>query len=212
VIGGAATVILVGRTRLAPPLLVGLLTCGAALALVGVARGAAFAIVMLTVSGAGGTLANVAGRTLLQRVTNHNVLASLFGVLEGMEMAALAAGSTAATGLVVWLGPRAAVISAGAFLPLLVLLLRRELFATDRAASAPIAEIDLLRSMPMFATLPAPVIERLANDTQRMRVPTGGVVVKQSDPADRFYVVIEGSASVRIDGKPVWELGGGSCH
>src|SRR5581483_2507635 len=65
VLGVAATVALVGRRSLAPALLAGLALWAAALGVLGLVTSLAPAFVLLAAAGAGRTLLDVAGRTLL---------------------------------------------------------------------------------------------------------------------------------------------------
>ena len=69
VLGGAASVALVGRQRLAPGLALAILVTGLPVALVCLVHGPWFAAVLLSVYGAGKAFFDVAGRTLLQRTT-----------------------------------------------------------------------------------------------------------------------------------------------
>ncbi len=59
-------------------------------------------------AGAGKSFVDVAGRTLLQRITPDWVLARVFGLQESMMMGGLALGAAAAPLLVSWLGGRGA--------------------------------------------------------------------------------------------------------
>jgi MFS family permease len=209
VIGGAATVLLIGRTRLSPPLLIGLIAFGAALMAVGLSP-LPLALALLAVSGAGWSVADVAGRTLLQRISDDDVLARLFGVVEGIAMGAYAIGSIIASALVVWIGARGAVLAAGATMPVLGLLTWRRVHAADRSAHVPTAEIALLRTVRIFAALPAPVIERLAHAASTESVAAGTALVRQGDSGDRFYVIVDGMATVSIDGARAAELSRGA--
>ena len=110
VIGGLVTVMLVGRRRLAPSLAAGMLCWGASFVLLGVFPTVVCALLLIAAAGVGNSLADVAGRTLLQRTAQEDVLARVFGVLEGLQMAALALGSIAVPPLVAGLGPEATVV------------------------------------------------------------------------------------------------------
>ena len=64
---------------------------GATFAAIGLSGGA-YAPLLLVIGGIGLALMDVAGRTILQRAVRDEVLARVFGILEGMMMAALASG------------------------------------------------------------------------------------------------------------------------
>ena len=159
VLAVAATARLVGQARLAAPLVVsvGVWT----LAFIGLAAlpGVLAALALLIVAGGARAVFDVAGRTLLQRVARTDLLARVFGLLEGLQMACYAAGSLLAPALFALGGLVAAFIGVGAILPAVALMSRRRLLAIDRHATVPVVEIALLRSMSLFAALPPPTLE-----------------------------------------------------
>ncbi|HSO53926.1 MAG TPA: MFS transporter, partial [Actinomycetes bacterium] len=112
VLGSALTVLLVGR-RLVVPMVVGFACWGLALGAVGLVPSRAGVPALLAVAGAGGILCEVAGRLLLQRSAPNEVLSRVFGVLEGMSMAAIGLGSAIVPAAIGWLGVRATLVAAG---------------------------------------------------------------------------------------------------
>jgi len=209
IVGAALATALVARRRLAPSLLVGCASWGAALAAIGLYPSPILAPIFVGVAGVGRPLIDVAGRTLLQRVVADRVLSRVFGVLEGLYMAGLALGLAVAPALVALLGERGAFVAAGAFLPVLILLARRSLAEIDAASVIPEVRLALLRSRAIFAPLSAPVLERLAARLIPVEAPAGKAIVRQGEPGDRFYVVEEGEAEVSRDGRSVATLGPG---
>ena len=200
VIGVVATVALVGRPRLVPSLLVGVAVWSTAFFALGVRPSTAAAFLLLGVAGAGRSVVDVAGRTLLQRLAPGELLARVFGVLEGLSMAALAVGSLLAPALVAVVGARAAVACAGAILPLALVASLARLRALDAAATAPIVEIALLRSIPLFAPLGAPALESLARSLKPLHARAGTAVVRAGEPGDRYYAIVDGELSVSVGG------------
>jgi cyclic nucleotide-binding protein/MFS transporter len=210
-LGIAATVALVGRRRVSPPLALGAAALSAAFVLIGIRPTTASTFVLLVVAGAGRSLFDVAGRTLLQRTVSAEVLARSFGVLEALSMGALALGSLLVPLIVALGGPRAACIALGALLPIGALLAGGRLLALDRDANVPIVEISLLRSMPLFAPLGAPALESLGRATEDVEVEQGRVVIRTGERGDRFYAIADGSFEVHVEGKPVAVLERGNC-
>jgi hypothetical protein len=209
VAGIAATLALIGRRRLLPPVVVGVAAWGAAFAVLAARPSVLAALVLLAAAGAGRSLLDVAGRTLLQRTVPADVLARVFGVLEGLSMAALAVGSLLTPALVSLAGARWAVAGIGMLLPLAVLATARRLAEIDRRAPVPVVEISLLRSLPLFAPLGAPQLEALAHGLVETRVAAGETVVREGEPGDRFYVVAEGELEVEASGSELRRLGRG---
>jgi MFS family permease len=204
IIGSVAAVSSLGGRRLTPAIAVGAVALGLPVAVMGIAPNTFLAVAMLAVAGGGRVVLDVAGRTLLQRIMPDEILARVFGVLEGLYMAALAAGSLAASVLVSVLGPRGALLALGGVLPMVLLAAWPRLMRIDREAPAPPAKhVALLRATPMFAPLAPMALERLAATLSPVAAPAGAFILRQGAPGDRFYVVVEGEVVVEIDGRPV---------
>jgi CRP-like cAMP-binding protein len=137
-------------------------------------------------------------------------LARVFGVLEGMHTISIAAGSVAVPLLLGWLEPRNALLVAAAWMPIVVLLASRALRRTDEAAVVHVRELELLRGLPMFASLPPPTIERLSALLTPVAVGAGQVVIRQGDPGDDFFFVDDGELDVHVDDIHRRTLGPGS--
>ena len=209
IVGAGLTMLLVARRRLAPPLFGGAAAWGGALVAIGLFPNRIAAPVLVGVAGVGRPLIDVAGRTLLQRVVPDRVLSRVFGVLEGLYMAGLAVGLAVIPALFALIGVRATFVVAGAFLPVLFLLLSRRLAEVDASATVPEARLALLRSLPIFAPLPAPAMERVASRLIPIEAAAGTPIVRQGEPGDRFYIVANGEVTVSRDGRNVASLGGG---
>jgi cyclic nucleotide-binding protein len=161
------------------------------------------ALLLLAVAGGGRTVLDVAGRTLLQRVAPPDFLSRTFALLEALSMAGLALGSALAPVVIALGGSSAALVAAGALLPVLALIRLRTLVAIDSAATVPIVELSLLRSLNIFAPLPAPVLEGLARNLVEERVPAGQVLMREGEPGDVFYAVADGEVEISARGRPV---------
>jgi MFS family permease len=206
VLGIAATVALVGRTRLLPPLVAGVIAWCAALALLGAWPTAIGAFVLLAAAGGARSLVDVAGRTLLQRTARPEVLARVFGVLEGLTMAALAVGSLLTPAFVGLAGARGALIGLAILLLLVLVAFGRQLLDVDRRADVPVVEISLLRGIPLFAPLGAPELEAVARSLEPVEARAGDALVREGERGDLFYAVADGELEVTQSGAPVRTL------
>jgi CRP-like cAMP-binding protein len=81
--------------------------------------------------------------------------------------------------------------------------------AIDRAAEIPVERLELLHANPIFAPLPEPTLEHLADALDEVRVSAGEEIVRQGEPGDRFYLVKDGTLDVSVDGRKVKTLGPG---
>jgi MFS family permease len=203
IVGAGLTVLLVGRRRLVPPLLAGALIWAIGLGATGFVSNRVTVPVFIAAAGVGGPLIDVSGRTLLQRTVPDRVLSRVLGVLEGLSMAGLAVGAAAAPGLVAFFGERASVIAVGVVLPLVALAGWRRLNEIDASTVIDTALLTLLRSVPIFAPLSAPILERLARQMIPVEVPAGAVIIQQDDVGDRFYILVSGEVDVTMDGRHV---------
>jgi MFS family permease len=208
-LGAALSVSLVGRRGLAGPLGLGVLLWAVPLAAIGLISSVPAAASLLAVAGIGRVVMDVSATTLLQRATDSRMLARLFGVLEGVHMAALAIGSIVAPLLIALTGERGAFMLAASAMLLAAAVAWPTMRRLDDAAVARPREVALLRSIPMFAPLGAPAIERLAAAMVPVHAHTGSAVVRQGDPGDSFYIITDGQVAISIDGHRVREEGPG---
>jgi len=199
VLAATVSVTLVGR-RLGVPILGSALVVSGALAALAVGLGLGGTVALLAVIGASHALLEIASRTLLQRSVPAELLGRVFGVLEGMMMAGLAVGALLVPLLVYLGGGRLALLGVAAVLPLAAAAGGRGLVTLDAEAPVPVVEIALLRSLPLFAELPAPAIEGLAAALTPVEVPAGAVLIRQGDPGDDYYAIAAGELDVEQDG------------
>jgi len=69
--------------------------------------------------------------------------------------------------------------------------------------------VDTLASLTLFADLTRPQLEAVAHTFEEEIVPEGQRVIRQGFAGTGFYVILEGEASVRVDGEERATLGRG---
>jgi MFS family permease len=198
---GAAVSLSISGRRLAFPFASGLVLWGLPIVGIGAWPETAVALMLLAILGAGNSVLDVSGLTLLQRLVPNDVLTRALGVFWGFAMATMGVGSIATTGLIALVGIRWALAAVGTLLPVLTLLAWRRLSSIDRSVGAPQERLDALDRVPMFAPLSLVAKERLASALVAVARAAGSEIMRQGDAGDRFYIVADGTLDVTRDGR-----------
>ncbi len=201
-VGAVAARRLAGRP-LAAPFLLGLAAWGIPIAVIGVHPAALVGLVALFIVGIGDAMLDVSGYTLLQRAVPDDVLARVFGVHNAVTLATVGIGSLAAPLLIDAIGTRATLVAVGLLLPALAILSSPRIHRIDREVLPASANIDLVRSVPMFATLSVAAAEQIASRLERLDVAAGTEVIRRGDAGDRFYILDEGEFGLARDGRDI---------
>jgi len=199
VLAATASVLLIGR-RLGVPIVSAALLLSIALAALASDVGLAVTAALLAVAGASHTVLDVSNRILLQRSVPAQLIGQVFGILEGLQAAGWALGALLVPLLVYLGGSRLALLGVAAVLPLAAAVGGRGLFSLDAEAPVPVVEIALLRSIPLFAELPAPAIEALAASLAPAELSAGTLLIRQGDPGEAYYAIAAGELDVEQDG------------
>jgi CRP-like cAMP-binding protein len=67
----------------------------------------------------------------------------------------------------------------------------------------------MLRGEPIFAPLSPPALEQLAASLVPTHAHARSIVIRQGEPGEHFYLVVDGRLAVEVDGRQVRELGPG---
>jgi len=193
---GFVTAFLVGRRHLANTFIVALCIAVAALAVIGAIPKVAPAILLIGTVGLAGAVFDVTGRTLLQRSAPADAIAGSFSILEALMDLGLALGAILVRVAIAIGGLKAALIAPAVIALLLMAGLWRQLRRIDASATVPQVEIQLLRSISIFAALPAPSLETIARELEPVAVSTGTVVITEGERGDSYYVVADGELAI----------------
>jgi MFS family permease len=199
-LAGFVTAFLVGRRHLKNTLVVSLSVAVAALGLVSAISRVAPACILLAAVGLSGAVFDVTGRTLLQRSAPANAVAGLFSILEALMDLGLVLGTVLVQVAIAAGGLRAALLAPAVVAIVLVAALWKRLGKLDQGTTVPQVEIRLLRSIPIFAALPAPALEGVARELEPVTVSTGTTMFHEGDRGDRYYAVADGSLAISRSG------------
>ena len=163
-LAGLVTAFLVGRRHLSHTLTLSLATAVAALALIAGVTQVAVVFVLIATVGLAGTVFDITGRTLLQRAAPPDAIAGSFAIFESMTDFGLATGAVLVRVAIGVGGVRAALLAPAVLAVVLIAALWRQLSRIDASATIPQVEIQLLRSLPIFAALGPPSLEGVARE------------------------------------------------
>jgi hypothetical protein len=138
-IGALAALTLIGRRRLALPLIAAAAGWALLLVVLGAWPTAIGAVLLLAAAGTARSMLDVSGRTILVRAAPVALRGRMFGLLEGAAMMGLALGSLLVPVIAQLGGAGTALACTGAVLVTVVLVAGRRVWRLDEAAGAAIA-------------------------------------------------------------------------
>lgn len=199
--GAVLSGVLVLRPRLAPALLSAGAAMGGATVLLGVAPVISVAFLAVAVASVGHLVLDVTRTTIFQRVVPDAYRGRFTGVLMTSSTASEALGTLIVPILIGGYGISMVLgaVGLGLFAATVVsiLLIGR---AADLPAGPFDAELRRIARLPIFGGLKVAGIEAALRRLEPVRVEAGDVVVRQGEPADRFFIVDEGDFDVTIAG------------
>ena len=209
-VGGLLGALLAGVFVLRPSL-VGVLAGGslvlaAGLAALGISGSMPLAVGTIAVASAGALIVEVTSTTILQRAIPDEIRGRTLGVLATASTLAFAAGSFALPVLANALGIGTVLAATGAAVA--VAGLTGAVLAAPAARRAPesiaATRFASLARLTLFSGVPVPTLEAVATRLVPVTARAGDVVIRQGDPADRFYVIETGAFEVtrREPGEP----------
>ena len=153
ILGSVAALSLIGRRRLASPLIAAAVGWAALMVALGAWPTVGGAFLLLAIAGAARTVVEVAGRTMLLRGAPAEVRGRVFGLLEGVSMLGLALGALLVLAMVALAGAGMALVTTGVLLSLITLATAARVHLADR--SAPPATLPTTPLSTPLSTPPA---------------------------------------------------------
>jgi MFS family permease len=195
---------LAGSTRLAFVITSGAVLYCLPTALLTVIQSPVLAFAVQVVRGAATLVVDVLAVTALQRAVASDRLGRVFGIFWALVLGGISLGALVTPAIVSALGLNGALLVM-AFVPAaLALLGYPALAALDRDARARLGElaprVRVLEGLGIFATAPEAVLECLAADCTEVAFPAGTAIVREGEPADALYVLLDGVAEVTVRG------------
>lgn len=200
--------LLVGRPRLSGAFGLAMIAWGVPVAVMALGE-PAIALAMMFALGAANSVGDVAYLTLLQRAIPEEQIARVFGGLDAIVIGTMGIGGVIVAVVVDAAGAEAALVAFGALLPLATVVAWVPLRRIDQHPP-PERVLGLLRGLPMFSALSAPVLERLAFAARPLAFAAGEQVFEQGQPGDHCFLIDRGDVEVTVDGRVVRTQGPGS--
>ena len=205
-VGGVVGAILAGglvlRPRLAPALIGGAILLAVGLAVLGVVGSLGPALVGMAVASAGSLTVEVVDATIFQRIVPDAVRGRALGVIATVGTLAYAGGAFAVPTLAgpvgvgeVLIGSAVAVVVAAAISAILIGS------AGTRAPDPDQAVLRRVAGLPVFAGVGPARFEAILGRRRTRDTAAGDVIIRQGDPADRFFVILDGEFDVSSAGQ-----------
>jgi MFS family permease len=196
---------LASADRLAPVVVGGMAALYLPLAAEAAVGAPAPAAILQVLAGAGMMVVDVVAITALQRSTQDEQLARVFGVFWAIIIGAISLGSLVSPFALHALGLHGALLLFGVGVTAVSVLAYPVLRASDRRSIARLTllrpRIDVLQALGLFAAASRPVLERLAGAAQEITVAPGTAVIREGELADALYVILDGEVAVTARGE-----------
>ncbi len=197
-LGGLIGAVIAGpmtlRRRLEIPLAVGGVTLGVGVILVGQSTVLLAAIAAMAVATAGMLLLEVVATTIFQRAVPDSIRGRTIGAMDTLTVSAYALGAFLAPILAAAVG--AVVVLFGFGIGMVAATLIGTALVGRSAASGMDPGAERFVRLPLFDGLAPAALEQAARHLTRLRMAPGQVVVRQGDPADRFFHILDGTFEV----------------
>lgn len=199
VLGAIASSSIILRPNLGPVLLLGAVVLSGGFVFLGMVETVPLALVALAIVASGALLAQVVGETVLQRVVPDAIRGRTLGTLQTLMTLTYAAGSFAVPILMVEVGAQAILTVGGVALmaaALATYVLVGTHFRRTPETEAVAATVGRVARLPLFAGVPPSALEVAIARLVPVPVTAGTIVVREGDPADRFYIIESGRFAV----------------
>jgi MFS family permease len=192
------------RSRLAPVIAGSIAVQALPFALTALVSTPALAFVLQMVSGVGMVIVDILAITALQRNLDGGVLSRVLGAFDAIVISTIMAGSFIMAAVFSQTDLKTALVALGFGVPVVALIGLPFVIKSDRKSAEEAARIgprvDVLGKLDLFTGATRPVLERLAKSAEERDVPAGEQLIREGDPADALWILLDGSLSVTQGG------------
>lgn len=195
VLGAVGSSSIVLRPNLGPILLLGAAILSVGFVFLGAVETLPLALVAMAVLAAGALLTQIVGETVLQRVVPDEIRGRTLGGLQTASTLTYAAGSFAVPVLMTTVGPQPILTIGGIAIMLAAIatfVLVGPHFQRSASSEEAAATLGRVAKLPLFAGVSAAALEVALARLVAVPVTAGAVVIREGDPADRFYIIEKG--------------------
>lgn len=195
VLGAVASSSIVLRPNLGPVLMLGAVILAVGFVILGAVDTLAAALFACAFLAAGALLSQVVGETVLQRVVPDAIRGRAIGTMQTLSTTTYAAGSFAVPILMTTVGAQP-VLTVGGIAILLAgiatYMLVGSHFQRPAGLEATAEILGRVSRLPLFAGVSPAALEVATSRLVPVEVAAGTIVVREGDPADRFYIIESG--------------------
>jgi MFS family permease len=199
VIGAVASSSITLRPNLGPVMLGGAVIMAVGFVVLGVVVSLTPALVAIAVVAAGALLAGIVSETVFQRVVPDEIRGRTLGTMQTVSTLTYAAGSFLVPIIMTNYGAQPLLTIGGAAIfasAIGTFVLVGSHFQRTAATEAAAATLGRVAKLPLFAGVPASALEVALARLQGVPVTAGTVVIREGEPADRFYIIESGRFTV----------------
>jgi CRP-like cAMP-binding protein len=197
--------------RLAPVILGGIAVQAVPYALTVFVHTPLLGFALMVVSGMGMIIVDVLAITALQRDMSRGLLGRVLSLLDVAVLLATLVASFAFAAILDAFDLHPSLYTIGLGFPLVAILGIRPMLRADRNSAALLREIEprvaLLRDLDLLAKASQATLEGLARAIEVVDLPAATDVVREGEPADALWILIEGEVTVTVDGAFVRTMG-----
>ena len=197
VVGAIGAGAILARRNLAPAMLVGALGLTIGFIVLGFSTQMVPALIAMGIIAAGSLIADIVSTTVFQRIVEDDLRGRVLGGMQTLQTGTYAAGALLLPVLFSVLGPQVVLPIGGVVIlvaGIVALAMLRPYLIREPDAAADV--LTRVSRLPLFAGVPGPALEAAAGRLEPVTVRKGDVIVRQGDPADRFYVIERGTFAV----------------